>query len=341
MNAHKNLAAPRSVWWRLAAFVALTSVCVTPGIAQAAGAPLVVAVTTNKGCLETGQNPVFAVGEGIAVTFRIGSSVTGSARATLIDYTPDAHFAVFSFGQVATNQTFVFRAAIGGAAGVERLVLRAQATGFSTQQRACSFTVASSGTPVATRTPTVTRTPRAPTATRTAATPRTSTPTRTVGLTRTPTTARTPTATRTPGAALAADMRTNRGCREDGDVATFAAGESIAVAFEIDSSAAQANASITDSRPDGSQTLFSFGWVPTNVPLQFGGRVGPPSGAHVLRLRAAVGSDIARDTCTFLVNGTLPTAAPYSTRTATPTRTATATRPPATLTPTRTFTPAP
>ncbi len=275
-------------------------------------------LATNKGCQETGQDPSFAVGEQIRVTFRIDSSSLSEAAASILDYTPDGRIAIISFGAVATNRTYSFLGRIGGAAGVETLVLRATSPGVTTQRSSCTFTVAG-GTPAATRTSTRTRTP---------------------------TPSRTPqgsaTVTRTPGGDLSGELTTTRGCRENGDTATFAIGESIIVSLRLASdSAPRADASVVDMRGSSAQTVFSFGSVPTNVPLSFGGRVGAPIGVHTLRLRASLsgfGTQQTLDTCSFLVEGAAATPTRTASRTRTPTRTPSAMR---TRTPTRTATPLP
>ena len=264
---------------------------------------LVPQITTNKGCQETGDDPVFAIGERITVSFRVGSASVGSASASIVDHTTNGQIVVLSFGQVATNVTYAFKATVGGPAGDETLVLRAARNGASTDSSPCSFTVAGAppptGSPHPTRTPTATKTPSS------------ATPTRTVN------------------SDLTGELHTSRGCREDGDSATFAIGEPITLALRLDSNSSPAAfASIVNSLPNGVQTVISFGALPTNLPLLIGGRVGPPPGVHTLRLRGAIsGPQMLLDTCSFLVAG-----GPLSTPTHHPTRT---------RTPTRTFTPVP
>lgn len=273
---------------------------------------LVPQVTTNKGCRETGDDPTFAIGERIAVSFRVGSASLSQAAASILDDTTSGQVIVFGLGQVSTNQTYTFTASVGGPAGTETLVLRARTPGATADSGPCSFTV---GGAVSTVTPRATRTP---------------------SQTRTPTRTRTPqSATATPGNDLTGELHTSRGCREDGDEATFAVGERITLSLRLDSDvASSALASIVSSRPNGPDTVTSFGRVPTNVPLLVAGRVGPPSGVHTLRLRGSLGGPQATlDTCSFLVSGDVPpTVTPKSTRTMTPSRT---------RTPTRTFTPVP
>ena len=130
-----------------------------PVVAQAAQVALAPTVTTNKGCRETGQDPVFAVGERINVSFRIGSASTSHASASIFDHTTDGRLVILSFGTVSTNQTFTFEARVAGPAGDEQLILRAVAGSASANSSPCTFTV--SGAPPATVTPYVTRTPTA------------------------------------------------------------------------------------------------------------------------------------------------------------------------------------
>ena len=263
-----------------------------PIVTQAAQVLLAPTVTTNKGCRETGQDPLFAAGEKINVSFRIGSASTSHASASIFDHTTDGRLVILSFGTVSTNQTFTFAARVAGPAGDEQLILRAVAGSASANSSPCTFTI--SGAPPATVTPYVTRTP---TATRTPAS-----------------------ATRTPiPGDLTGDLHTSRGCREDGDSATFAVGEKITLVFRLDSDTSSAAlASIA-----GATTILSFGAVPTNVPLLVSGRVGPPEGLHTLRLRGSLGGpQTVLDTCSFLViGGAFSTPTPKPTRTRTPTRT--------------------
>lgn len=258
-------------------------------------------LSTNRGCLEDGDNAFFLNGEGISISLRVGSADVSQARATLYDILPSGFVSVFPLGTVATNQTFSFSARIAPPFGIERLLLRANAPGVKTTQRICSFWVLHNGTPAPTRTPSMTRTP---------------TPTQ-------PT--RTPTATRTvptPGQLLDAQIRTNRGCLEDGDDPIFAVGESIAISFRINSSSTfAAQATIYDILANGFAQAFNFGVVSTNRTHVFNGRIAPPAGIERLQLRArAFGSFTSIDNCSFnVVSGPLPTRTRTSTRTASPT----------------------
>src|SRR5262245_59693786 len=66
-------------------------------------------LTTNKGCDETGDAPVFAIGDMVTVSFRIASPSFPQANATLFDIVSNQTTAI-SFGTVATNRTFSFSA---------------------------------------------------------------------------------------------------------------------------------------------------------------------------------------------------------------------------------------
>ena len=97
-----------------------------------------VQLTTNRGCIESGQNPVFMVGDNITVAFRIGSSTDAKANATLFDLLPNGFVNVFGLGNLSTNVTFAFVAKIAPPTGTETLILRATLAGGASTQRACS-----------------------------------------------------------------------------------------------------------------------------------------------------------------------------------------------------------
>jgi hypothetical protein len=274
-------------------------------------------LTTTRGCLETGQDPVYVVGESIKVTFRVGSSTAQQATATLFDLLPDGRVGVIAFGQIATNQTRAVVARVAVPTGVEQLQLKAAAPGVQTTRRSCSFVVVAGPAPTTTMTP-----PKTATSSPTPSPP--------PNVTTTP----------TPGTALSADIRTNRGCLETGDHPVFTIGESILISLRIDStSLLQAQASIVDSLPNGFVNIFSFGFLQTNHTFQFRGLIAPPKGVESLQLRVrAFKSETAADTCSFLVVGAAPATAtmtrtptvppaPTATRTATPTATSTPTSP--------------
>jgi len=248
---------------------------------------------TGRGCLETGDSPVYAVGEQISIFLRVGSTDVPKANVSLIDVNPSNNVTVFDFGQLMTNVTYVFVGRLTPPTGVEQLLLRA--SGVTTTQRSCSFIV-TSATPVMTTPPRPTRTPRP-----------------------------SPSPTPTGGAPVTGRIRTNRGCLEDGQNPTFALGDSIFVSFRVNSAViARAQVSIADKLPNGNVNIFGFGFVPTNVTFAFSGVIAPPTGTEVLELRAR-GANNPLDRCSFMVVGAFPTRTPSRTRTPTATSTATPT----------------
>lgn len=281
--------------------------------------PFSIYLTTSRGCFETGQTPVFNVGEIVTVSFRIGSSAVPKAYAKLFDVTPDGHVGVAALGLLSTNVVYGFTARVAPPTGIEQLVLRASAMGAITTQRSCSFAVVDEPPPGVTFTPTVTRTPT---------------------MTRSPVS--TPTATSTPDGTLSGSIRTNRGCRENGDAAVFAIGEMVNLLFRVNSAShSQAQVSIADNLADGSVQVFSFGTLPTNTGFLFQATVAPPLGVETVQLRARAGGPTTPlDDCSFLVVSSLPATPTRTAATRTPTRTRTGTRT-ATGTPTPTATPMP
>jgi hypothetical protein len=168
---------------------------VLPGVAR--GQALNPHITTARGCVETGDNPVYFVGESFSATYSITSAVYASAQATVFDVLADGQVAIFVQGAVFTNQSVPLRGTISPPLGQETLQLQASHAGATTVVARCSFQVAAAPTasPTRTRTPslTPTETPTR-TPTRTATSPPTFTATRTpTGPTRTSTA--TPTAT--------------------------------------------------------------------------------------------------------------------------------------------------
>jgi hypothetical protein len=242
------------------------------GAAAAAVPHFQLQLSTDRGCRETGQDPVYVVGEPITISFRVGSAVVANAKTALFVFLPNFFAKAISFGNIAVNQTRFITGRAGLPIGIHRLILDADAVGVRRTQRACSFRVVPAGTPAATRTPTMTPTP-----TSTVPSP-------------------------TPGA-LHARITTNRGCLEDGDDASFAAGGTIVVSFRVNSMTKTfASVSIRDTLPNGLVKIFSFGSLPTNAGFQFGARVGSTTGVETLQLRArAAGVPDGVDTCSFRV----------------------------------------
>ena len=117
-------------------------------------------ITTNRGCDETGEFPIFYVGEGITVSFDVDSNVVSQANATLYDITQVGTNVIW-LGTVLTNVTYSFGALVAPPTGPETLKLRASAFGLLSASSSCSFTVRyfPTRTPTSTRTRTPTRTP--------------------------------------------------------------------------------------------------------------------------------------------------------------------------------------
>lgn len=104
-------------------------------------------IATGRGCAETGQNPVYQVGESLNVLFRIDGYSGGpiaQATATISDYTNGMLSGVINLGAQPTGVTLLFNAGVEPPAGTETLVLSAEApgTGLSAQGQ-CSFQVVS------------------------------------------------------------------------------------------------------------------------------------------------------------------------------------------------------
>lgn len=263
-------------------------------------------LTTDRGCQEDGDDPAYAVGELITVSFRVNSASRSSAVVKLFDILNDGRVGVISFGNIATNQTRSFAARIGPPLGIEQLLLQAETvSGADRARRSCSFRVVGN-TPGPTATKTPTRTPRPPTPTRTPANTRTATSTPGGP-------------TPTPAGDLDAHVRTNRGCLEDGNAARFAVGDPIFVTFHVDSATLpSAQATLRDIFPNGIVKIFNFGTILTNARYILSARVGGPTGFKTLQLRARNGSSLSTDRCTFQVVGFKPHPTRTATRTPTP-----------------------
>lgn len=257
-------------------------------------------VTTNHGCIESGDAATFAIGDTVIVFLSIGSSTYDEANATLFAIKPAGFVTALSLGSIATNVPLAFAARVGAPSGVHTLQLKASAGGASSR-RSCSFHVVPS---------TTTRTPR-PSA----------------SATRTPTPSKTPTATSsTPTTGLRPFVRTNRGCKETGQDPTFILGELISVSYGVESNAVPlAFATLFDIAPGGNVSVLRNRTVQTNVTYSFKATVAPPTGVETLKLRAsASGMPSVTNQCSFtVVKPAVRTRTP--TRTATPSPTPTAT----------------
>jgi len=258
--------------------IMLSTGCLVATRATAATTPtLYPHVRTNRGCLETGDDTTFAVGETVIVFLSIGSSTFSTANATLFAIKPYGFVTAIGLGAIPTNTPFALAARVGSPAGVHTLQLKASAGGM-TRWRSCSFHVVSVAT--------------------------TPTPRPSASVTRTPTPTRTPTITSTtPSTALQPHVTTSRGCRETGDDPTYVVGEVITVSYGIDSDVVPfARATLFDIAPGGFVTVLRNRTVETNLTFSFKATVAPPTGVETLKLRAsAFGVSSVSSFCSFSV----------------------------------------
>lgn len=288
---------------RASGLFASVMLCVVGGFATraAAAAPgaLQAHLTTNKGCLETGDDARFAVGEKLVTFLGASSSTFNQASLTLYSIKQPGFVTSFVFGSLVTNVSYGFGAKVGLPHGVHQLKLKASAGG-SIRWRTCSFKVVGTHTPGPTASVTPTKTPK---------------PTRTA------------TVAKTPSTALVPRVTTNRGCKETGDDPKFFIGELVTISYGIDSDAAAfAQATLFDILPNGFVTVLRNRIVETNQTFSFKATVAPPTGMEVLKLRAsAYGFHTVGRTCSFTVVSGPP---PSRTRTGTRTPTATPTQTP-------------
>ena len=98
-------------------------------------------VSTDRGCKETGQQPVYHLGELITVSFEVDSDVVPQLSATLFDILADGFVNVFPLGIIASNQPDDFKARITPPLGTEKLQLRARASSVPSASAFCSFSV--------------------------------------------------------------------------------------------------------------------------------------------------------------------------------------------------------
>lgn len=106
--------------------------------AQPPATQLQASITTDRGCQETEQNPIYKVGDAITVQF----SFTGALQAlvTLEDVLPDGNVNVLFQQVLSGNQTFQLTGRIEPPLGKETLRLSVQ-VGEQVVVAACSFTV--------------------------------------------------------------------------------------------------------------------------------------------------------------------------------------------------------
>jgi hypothetical protein len=98
-------------------------------------------LTTNRGCEETGQDPVFHLGEPITVFFDVASGVVSHASAILDDILANGFINEIPLGILATNHPYRLDAIIAPPTGVEQLKLRVHAFGVPSASISCSFSV--------------------------------------------------------------------------------------------------------------------------------------------------------------------------------------------------------
>src|SRR5262245_52915472 len=98
---------------RLQYFAVLAGVLVCCLVTSAAAQTYSLRLTTDRGCREDGDDPVYTVGELVIVSFRVNSATRSSAAVKMFDILEDGRVGVISFGQLATNRTFSFSARIG------------------------------------------------------------------------------------------------------------------------------------------------------------------------------------------------------------------------------------
>jgi hypothetical protein len=118
---------------------ATSAVSATPTVTP--NATLQPHLTTNRGCQETGQDPVFHLGELITVSFDVASGVVSHASAILDDILANGFVNEIPLGVLATNHPYSFDATIAPPSGVEKLQLRVHAFGASAASISCSFSV--------------------------------------------------------------------------------------------------------------------------------------------------------------------------------------------------------
>lgn len=142
----------------------------TAGLPQPSATPggaLQPRITTNRGCEEKGDAPVFRIGEIISLSFGVDSGSTALARATIYDVLANGQLNLIPVGTIVTNRTYTLRAAVAPPSGRETLRLRASVGALSATSTDCSFSVVATAgrtrTPTRTATPTKTRPTASPT----------------------------------------------------------------------------------------------------------------------------------------------------------------------------------
>jgi hypothetical protein len=107
-------------------------------------------LTTNRGCLETGNNPVFTVGEQATIFFRVdgfsGGMTIAEADVEIFDFINGIPVGSFDLGVQPTGQTLGFQVTVTPPTGTETLNLVAEGgQGPLIAEAQCSFQVVSAG----------------------------------------------------------------------------------------------------------------------------------------------------------------------------------------------------
>lgn len=96
-------------------------------------------IATNRGCIETGNDPVYSIGEAIQLFYQVDSG-SPQAQVTITDFPPGGGSSVILSSMRPTNQTFAIGGTVGPPAGTESLLIEAETAGLSSQAQ-CSFHV--------------------------------------------------------------------------------------------------------------------------------------------------------------------------------------------------------
>jgi hypothetical protein len=99
-------------------------------------------IATDRGCLESADNPVYAIGEAIQILYRVNAQATLQAQVVIIDIPPGSGGTVIVDAPHSTNQTFALNATVGPPLGIETVVIQAEAQELFSQSQ-CSFQVIS------------------------------------------------------------------------------------------------------------------------------------------------------------------------------------------------------
>lgn len=112
----------------------------TPTVTPTVPPFLTAHIATDRGCIETGNNPSYSIGEAIAILYQVDGS-TASAQVTITDFPANSGGTVILSSSRPTNQTFQINGSVGPPAGIETLVIQAEAPPNLASQSQCSFNV--------------------------------------------------------------------------------------------------------------------------------------------------------------------------------------------------------